>query len=160
MNLFNTTFMVTTSAPIPPNVSTQDVLNLLHDHIAMMCLSPLVAGHTAIPSPDAVPAWDSTFLVTEQISYFLCKGKVKFQASFRNTADGLETKVKAALGVTIEAVWKVEKQPTSEGMNPELVFVDSEKVTCPWLLRPLVERNLRTSHQEVAQAFVKRLQAA
>jgi hypothetical protein len=160
MNLFNTTFTLTTSTPIPPNISIQDVLNLLHDHIAMMDLNPLVVSHNHIPSPDIVPAWDSTFLVTDQISCYFCKTDTKYQASFRNTADGLETEFKAALGVTGKAVWKVEKRPTSESMNPELVLVEIAKVTCPWLLRPFVEGDFKTSHQELTQAFVRCLQAA
>ena len=152
--------MHTTSTPIPPNISAQDVFNLLHDHIAMMDLNPLVIAHTPIPSPDVVPAWDSTYLVTDQIPYGCWTGKVKYQASFRNTADGLETDTKAAMGLTSEAVWKLEKQPTSEGTDPELVLLETAKVTCPWLLRPFVEGKIKTSHQELVQTFLRRLQAA
>jgi hypothetical protein len=155
MNLLKTTFSHTTSTPIPPNTQAQDVLALLHDHIAMMDLNPLVIAHTIIPSPDVVPAWNSTYLVTDKMSYGLWTGKTTYQASFRDTADGLETETRAAMGVASEAVWRLEKQITGENAN--LVLLETAKVTCPRLLRPFVEGQIRTSHQELIQRFLKRL---
>lgn len=155
MNLLKTTFTHTTSTPIPPNARGQDVLALLHDHIAMMELNPLVIAHTIIPSPDVVPAWDSTYIVTDKMPYGLWTGKVTYQVSFRNTADGLETEAKAAMGFISEAVWRLEERTTGE--STDLVLLETAKVTCSRLLRPFIEGKIRTSHQELCQRLLKRL---
>jgi hypothetical protein len=158
MNLFRTTFTVITPTPIPSDIPRQDVVNLLHNHIAMMDMNPLVISHTPFPLPHATPPWDSAFLVVDTLPCCCCKPKITYTVLFRNTPEGLETETKPSfLGITTKSVWAFEQQRTGDGANSGLVLFETVKVTCPCFVRPFVVDETTSSRQELSQKFLDRL---
>nr|POF14994.1 hypothetical protein CFP56_72396 [Quercus suber] len=89
--------------PLPVNVPRQLALDMLHSHVEVIELNPLVTGVRAVDAPrDAVPDeyFSQWYEISEIITWgFGLKKKIAFKGVFHDQPWGLQTHVYAPMGV-------------------------------------------------------------
>ncbi|KAK7520462.1 uncharacterized protein IWZ02DRAFT_433091 [Phyllosticta citriasiana] len=161
-------------------------LAILHNHAAMIELNPLVESYAlcdpddddiaAPPAPTARKGGhgddaeeeeeaSATYRITDTLPLLpggLWSSRTTYAARFVDRADGLETAVRAALGVESRSVWVVVASSSAAAAEgPEeskLLLRETATVTCPWAVRAFVEGTIRKAHKELGHAFVERLE--
>ncbi|KAK8162552.1 hypothetical protein BKA80DRAFT_273040 [Phyllosticta citrichinensis] len=92
----------------------------------------------------------------------LWSSRTTYAARFVDRADGgLETVVRAAMGVESRSVWVVSSSPEEDkgaGEGEKLLLRETATVTCPWAVKAFVEGTIRKAHKELGHAFVERLE--
>ena len=122
-----TQYVVTSGLPLA--VNPKEVLSVLHNHVQLLSLSPMLLHQRAIDGapPNATPEEISEFkwyAVTDKIVYTPLSpndgvgGKVTYYVGFCNETDGLRTKVYSPGGVEIGVDWRV-KRSKHEGLMGE-----------------------------------------
>lgn len=123
MSSLRTTWTHVFYTPIPPTTTPDTVTTLLHDHKALIHLSPLVTDSKLHPdeSPDTASSNDPAstkskhYTVWERITIlsFAWLGlgawtqQISFEVEFLDTRDGLETLIAAPLGMVSKATYAV-----------------------------------------------------
>ncbi|KAK8192468.1 hypothetical protein BKA81DRAFT_409610 [Phyllosticta paracitricarpa] len=104
----------------------------------------------------------ATYRITDTLPLLpggLWSSRTTYAARFVDRADGLETAVRAALGVESRSVWVVVPSSAAEGPEEsKLLLRETATVTCPWAVKPFVEGTIRKAHKELMHAFVERLE--
>lgn len=89
--------------PLPSNVPRQLALDMLHSHVEVIELNPLVTGVKSVDAPrDAVPDeyFSQWYEISEIITWgFGIKKKIAFKGVFHDQPWGLQTHVYAPMGV-------------------------------------------------------------
>ena len=138
--MWETSFQHASSTPLPPNVSIEAGLQLLHDFDFVVRLSPDCRGCQPIPSPHSANG-DGNGISDECISYYeveddlpfipkrLWSGGVKYQADFLPAPDGCDITVHAPGGFTSINRWRLLRGDEPAGRPSELEHErDLEKV--------------------------------
>lgn len=114
----------------------------------------------------------ATYRITDTLPLLpggLWSSRTTYAARFVDRADGgLETVVRAALGVESRSVWVISSSssspsssPSQEGKGPgegdKLLLRETATVTCPWAVKAFVEGTIKKAHKELGHAFVERL---
>lgn len=96
--------LFTNITPLPPQVSREVAVAMLHNHDEMIELNPLVIEHHPIKTPRDAPAdefldcaWQE---LTDKIHYLpggMVKGKVSYKACFHDMPNGLQTHIYAPM---------------------------------------------------------------
>ncbi|KAG5916615.1 hypothetical protein E4U53_004289 [Claviceps sorghi] len=140
--------LFTTTTPLPPGVSRDAAVSLLHDHVSMIDLNPLVQERHRIPPPPHAPdeerewAWYS---VTDRLSFI--PGRVAYTCSFGDGPRGLRTHAYAALGVETRSTWSVGDDAGGLHLREDV------HLRCHVLLACLVRRTIRKSHAALGMRF-------
>ncbi|EMC98340.1 hypothetical protein BAUCODRAFT_121236 [Baudoinia panamericana UAMH 10762] len=137
--MFRTTFHNTVTDPIPVNVDSKGVVDLLHDHSFLITMSPIVTRHSEV-SRDPVTQ-KVTYDVWENLDllpFGLWKYELRFTAAFENKADGVITHIEAPMGFQSKADYTVRgKQGFEESGAMELN--EAIESSCSHIFRPFVE---------------------
>ncbi|KAF1944878.1 hypothetical protein EJ02DRAFT_419936 [Clathrospora elynae] len=166
------TVMFTTITPLPAGITRTSVLDMYHDHLAMIDLNPLVVERFNCKPPVYAPTneyWSTWYTIKDKVSYLpagLATGSVSYHACFQNTSEGLQTHVYAPLGLDIQGKWSVggqlpgEPKPLPEpGLKTPrrgLYIREDVKMTCSSLLLGFVKRTFKDSHGHLVDKLVER----
>ncbi|CAA9963623.1 hypothetical protein CFE70_007736 [Pyrenophora teres f. teres 0-1] len=166
------TAVFTTITPLPAGITRKSVLDMYHDHLAMIDLNPLVVERFMCKPPAYAPTdeyWAKWYTVKDKVSYLpggLATGSVSYHACFTDTADGLSTHVYAPLGLNIQGKWTVggrlpgePKPPAEPGLETPrhgLYIREDVKMTCSSLLLSFVKRTFKDSHGQLVDKLVER----
>ena len=147
---------------LPPTVTRQIGVDMLHDHDEMIELNPLVIEHHPIKPPKDCPAeeyhcaWHS---LTDKLSYFPgVKGQVTYKAAFHDMPWGIQTHIMAPAGLDIREKWSIGGNMPGEprevlelglkGAPRDGLYLREDcDMRCNLMLTPYVKRNLKKSHE-------------
>lgn len=169
----------TNITPLPPQVSREVAIAMLHQHDEMIELNPLVIEHHPIKTPRDAPsdefldcAWQE---LTDRISYLpggVVTGKVTYKACFHDMPYGLQTHIYAPMGLDIREKWSVcgtlpgePEEPRELGLNVPrrgLYLREDGEVKCNLLMSSFVRKNLDNAHKVLVErilAKAERVQA-
>ncbi|KAF1844667.1 uncharacterized protein K460DRAFT_394503 [Cucurbitaria berberidis CBS 394.84] len=166
------TTVFTTITPLPAGITRKSVLDMYHDHLAMIDLNPLVVERFNCKSPNYAPADESFgtwYTIKDKVSYLpggLATGSVSYHAYFQDLSDGLQTHVYAPLGLNIQAKWSVggrlpgePRPPVEPGLiapRHGLYIREDVTMTCSSLLLRFVKRTFKDSHAGLVEKLVER----
>ncbi|KAI4724083.1 hypothetical protein E4T49_08198 [Aureobasidium sp. EXF-10728] len=103
------TFTVVT--PLPATVSRETAVEMLHSHVEMIQLNPLVIHNAPCKPPPNAPSDEFHCIwyeLTDRITYLPgVKGQVSYKACFHDLPRGLQTHVYAPAGLDIKEKWSI-----------------------------------------------------
>ena len=163
----------TNVTPLPGHVSRETAVALLHDHVEMIEMNPLVirlepttAPPNATPEEVKVMHWYS---ITDEIVYVpgtKVKGETTYKAGFYNLPVGLQTHVFAPAGVDIKTKWSVggslpgeEKESVELGLSAPregLYIREDADLRCSVFVMNFVKRNLKRGHHVLCERLIKK----
>lgn len=161
----------TNITPLPPNVTREVAVAMLHNHAEMIELNPLVIEHHPVKTPRDAPkdefldcAW---YEMTDRISYLpggMVKGKVTYKGCFHNLPNGLQTHVYAPMSLDIREKWTVcgtlpgePEEPRELGLNTPrrgLYLREDGEMRCNMLMTSFVRKNLDNSHKVLVERIL------
>ncbi|CAO2648495.1 Nn.00g077620.m01.CDS01 [Neocucurbitaria sp. VM-36] len=166
------TAVFTTITPLPTGITRKSVLDMYHDHLAMIDLNPLVVERFRCKPPSYAPTdeyYMTWYTIKDKVSYLpggLATGSVSYHACFHDSDEGLQTHVYAPLGLNIQAKWSVggrlpgePKPPAEPGLNTPrhgLYIREDVKMTCSSLLLGFVKKTFKDSHARLVEKLVER----
>lgn len=129
--MFETSFSYASATPLPPNLSIDEALAILHNFETVIKLSPDCRGCKETPPPkngcpitkSGTPAGSMTFYEVEDDLPFIPKrlwsGGVRYSAEFLPVSDGCDITVHAPGGFTSTNHWRLlrETAPLTNGAN-------------------------------------------
>lgn len=142
--MWETSFQHASSTPLPPNVSIETGLQLLHDFDFVLRLSPDCRGCRPIPPPQPTngerkkASGNASNAASDKVRYFeveddlpfipkrLWNGGVKYQADFLPTPDGCDITVHAPGGFTSTNHWRLLRENVPEGGQASLDQIKSK----------------------------------
>ncbi|KAJ9605161.1 hypothetical protein H2200_010551 [Cladophialophora chaetospira] len=165
--------LFTNITPLPPQVSREVAIAMLHNHDEMIELNPLVIEHHPIKTPRDAPAdefldcaWQE---LTDKIHYLpggMVKGKVSYKACFHDMPNGLQTHIYAPMGLDIREKWTVGGSLPGEPPEPRELGVDvplqglyireDGDMKCNMLLSSFVRKNLDNAHKVLVERILKK----
>ena len=168
----------TNITPLPPQVSREVAIAMLHNHDEMIELNPLVIEHHPIKTPR--DASKDEFLdctwqeMTDRIAYAggIVKGKVSYKGCFHDLPNGLQTHIYAPMNLDIREKWTVcgtlpgePDEPREQGLNTPrrgLYLREDGEIKCNVLMAGFVRKNLDHAHKVLVErilAKAERVQA-
>lgn len=168
----------TTTSPLPRDIDRAAALALLHDHVTMIDLNPLVTSRERMDTPprgqtnDPDQEW---YAVTDRIDYLprgwpggLTTGSVAYTCGFRDVPDGMETHCLAAMGVETRSRWVVVDGSSGSGEGgveggsgggegAGLCLREEVDLRCNVLLAAFVRSTIIRSHDDLVGRFVARV---
>lgn len=161
----------TNITPLPPSVSREVAVAMLHNHDEMIELNPLVIEHHPIQTPRNAAkdefldcAWHE---MTDKIHYLpggIAKGKVTYKGCFHNAPNGLQTHVYAPMNLDIRERWTVcgtlpgePEEPRELGLNVPrqgLYLREDGEIKCNMLMTSFVRKNLDHAHQVLVERLL------
>ncbi|OAP62104.1 hypothetical protein AYL99_04307 [Fonsecaea erecta] len=165
--------LFTNITPLPPQVSREVAIAMLHNHDEMIELNPLVIEHHPIKTPRDAPAdefldcaWQE---LTDKIHYLpggMMKGKVSYKACFHDTPNGLQTHIYAPMGLDIREKWSIGGSLPGEPPEPRELGIEVPRtglyiredgdMRCNMLLTSFVRKNLDNSHKVLVERILKK----
>ncbi|RVX73891.1 hypothetical protein B0A52_02781 [Exophiala mesophila] len=165
--------LFTNITPLPPQVSRDVAVAMLHNHDEMIELNPLVIEHHPIKTPRDAPAdefldcaWQE---LTDKIHYLpggVVKGKVSYKACFHDTPTGLQTHIYAPLGLDIREKWSIGGSLPGEPPEARELGVDTPRqglylredadMHCNRMLTSFVRKNLDNAHKVLVERILKK----
>lgn len=165
--------LFTNITPLPPQVSREVAIAMLHNHDEMIELNPLVVEHHPIKTPRDAPAdefldcaWQE---LTDKINYLpggFVKGKVSYKACFHDTPYGLQTHIYAPMGLDIREKWSIGgslpgEPPEARELGVEvprqgLYLREDGDMRCNILLTSFVRKNLDNAHKVLVERILKK----
>ena len=149
---------------LPPTVTRQIGVDMLHDHDEMIELNPLVIEHHPMKPPKDCPAeeyhcaWHS---LTDRLSYLpggLVKGQVTYKAAFHDMPWGIQTHILAPMGLDIREKWSIGGNMPGEprevlelglkGAPRDGLYLREDcDMKCNIMMTAYVKRNMKKSHE-------------
>ncbi|KAK5064280.1 hypothetical protein LTR84_000113 [Exophiala bonariae] len=162
--------LFTNITPLPPQVSREVAVAMLHNHDEMIELNPLVIEHHPIKTPRDAPADEFLGCVwqelTDKINYGVAKGKVSYKACFHDTPNGLQTHIYAPLGLDIREKWSIGgtlpgEPPEARELGVEtprqgLYIREDGDMRCNRMLSSFVRKNLDNAHKVLVERILKK----
>ncbi|KIW17579.1 hypothetical protein PV08_04774 [Exophiala spinifera] len=164
--------LFTNITPLPPQVSREVAIAMLHNHDEMIELNPLVIEHHPIKTPRDAPADEFLDCVwqqlTDRVSYVpgLVKGKVSYKACFHDTPYGLQTHIYAPTGLDIREKWSIGgtlpgEPPEARELGVEvprqgLYLREDCDMRCNRMLSGFVRKNLDNAHKVLVERIMKK----
>ena len=160
--------------PLPPTVTRQLAVDMLHSHGEMVELGPYVIEHHEIPPPKDAPteeyhcAWRS---ITDRLPFLpggLATGKVTYNVCFHNLPYGMQSHCYASMGVHIRNKWTVAGNMPGEprevmelgvpGGAPRdgLYLREDIDIKCNVLMTGYVKRMLKNAHEVLVARMLKK----
>jgi hypothetical protein len=161
----------TVVTPLPPTVSRETAVEMLHSHSEMIELNPLVISHTQCKPPaNALPdefhcTW---YELTDRVTYLPgIKGQVSYKACFHDLPRGLQTHVYAPAGLEIKEKWSIGgNEPGEErevielglghlGVPREGLYLREDiDMNCSIFLTGFVKKTLNKAHGVLVDRLV------
>jgi hypothetical protein len=162
--------LFTNITPLPPQVSREVAVAMLHNHDEMIELNPLVIEHHPIKTPRDAPADEFLDCVwqelTDKINYGVAKGKVSYKACFHDTPNGLQTHIYAPLGLDIREKWSIGGSLPGEAPEARELGVETPRqglyiredgdMRCNRMLTSFVRKNLDNAHKVLVERILKK----
>lgn len=120
---------------IPSDVAPSSVVSFLHDHEALIGLSPLVTSHKRL----ATEGSEIEYTVYEQIPvlpFGLWKTTISFKTAFKDQESGVWSKVHAPLGFVSEALYEVEE--VKDEHTPDIFDDKGKEIVSGWVLKETI----------------------
>ncbi|KAI9776995.1 MAG: hypothetical protein M1839_009139 [Geoglossum umbratile] len=164
--MFPSTTAFVLETPLPHSATPSSIIRILHDHRAMMKLSPLVVSYR-LASPPSLPDDDiaaaaapsTTYEITENVPLLpggLWQTSTVFEAEFTDLPDGLLTIVHASLGVEATARWLVIGGGEGNSERGEVARLREEvELRCSGVLMPFVKGTMRRTHEALHQRMME-----
>ncbi|RGP66858.1 hypothetical protein FLONG3_8730 [Fusarium longipes] len=162
----------TTITPLPSDLSRQQVVDFLHDHLAMIDLNPLIIERHQIPPPSHAPEDEQKcvwYSMTDRIDYLpggLASGQVTYTAAFFDSSDGLQTHSYAPMGLDLRGRWSVggtmpgeRPQPVELGLGAPasgLYLREDVDMRCNMLMVSFVKKTIKKSHGTLVEKLSER----
>ncbi|KAI1070094.1 hypothetical protein LB507_008171 [Fusarium sp. FIESC RH6] len=162
----------TTITPLPSNLSRQQVVDFLHDHLAMIDLNPLIIERHQIDPPPHAPEDEKKcvwYSMTDRIDYLpggLASGQVTYTAAFFDSSDGLQTHSYAPMGLDLRGRWSVggtmpgeRPQPVELGLGAPatgLYLREDVDMRCNMLMVSFVKKTIKKSHGTLVEKLSER----
>ncbi|RGP64126.1 hypothetical protein FSPOR_8144 [Fusarium sporotrichioides] len=162
----------TTITPLPSNLSRQQVVDFLHDHLAMIDLNPLIIERHQISPPSHAPEDEKKcvwYSMTDRIDYLpggLASGQVTYTAAFFDSSDGLQTHSYAPMGLDLRGRWSVggtmpgeRPQPVELGLGAPatgLYLREDVDMRCNMLMVSFVKKTIKKSHGTLVEKLSQR----
>lgn len=143
--MFDINFTWASATPLPPSVSVDNAIPLLHDFETVIKLSPDCRGCKPIPPPTAKNGFPKTsgampngnagkaqlqyYEVEDDLPFMpkkMWSGGVKYVADFLPTEDGCDITVHAPGGFTSTNHWRILRETIPEDEEPKLERVKSK----------------------------------
>ncbi|RMZ88329.1 hypothetical protein DV736_g4436, partial [Chaetothyriales sp. CBS 134916] len=167
--------LFTNITPLPPEVSREVAVAMLHNHDEMIELNPLVIEHHPIKTPRDAPADEFLDCVwqelTDKIHYLprgIVKGKVSYQACFHDLPRGLQTHIYAPMGLDIREKWSIcgslpgelpeARELGLDAPTSGLYLREDGDMRCPRFLTSFVHKNLNNAHKVLVERILKKAQ--
>ncbi|KAL4722600.1 hypothetical protein ACLX1H_010481 [Fusarium chlamydosporum] len=166
----------TTITPLPSELSRQQVVDFLHDHLAMIDLNPLIIERHQIPPPPHAPEDEKKcvwYSMTDRIDYLpggLASGQVTYTAAFFDSPDGLQTHSYAPMGLDLRGRWSVggtmpgeRPQPVELGLGAPtsgLYLREDVDMRCNMLMVSFVKKTIKKSHGTLVEKLSQRTMKA
>ena len=167
--------LFTNITPLPPEVTREVAVAMVHNHDEMIELNPLVIEHHPIKTPRDAPAeefLDCVFQeLTDKIHYLpggIVKGKVSYKACFHDLPMGLQTHIYAPTGLDIREKWSIGGSLPGETPEPRELGVDLPAsglylredcdMRCNRFLASFVRKNLDGAHKTLVERILKKAQ--
>ncbi|KAK0945209.1 hypothetical protein LTR29_003301 [Friedmanniomyces endolithicus] len=164
---------ITNITPLPPSITRDTALALLHDHNAMIELNPLVVRHTPTTAPPNATVEEQLkckwILITDTINYLpggAAKSEMSYKAGFYGLPYGIQTHCFAPGGVDLKAIWRVGGNMYGEPPEaPELGIAkpssglylrEDVEVKCNIFLSSFVKKNLKKSHATLVKDLLNK----
>ncbi|ETI29201.1 hypothetical protein G647_01654 [Cladophialophora carrionii CBS 160.54] len=165
--------LFTNITPLPPQVSREVAIAMLHNHNEMIELNPLVIEHHPIKTPRDAPAdefldcaWQE---LTDKIHFLpggMMKGKVSYKACFHDMPNGLQTHIYAPMGLDIREKWTIGGSLPGEPPEPRELGLDVPReglyiredgdMKCNMLMTSFVRKNLDNAHKVLVERILKK----
>ncbi|KAF2718741.1 hypothetical protein K431DRAFT_230183 [Polychaeton citri CBS 116435] len=170
--------MWTQCTPLPASVSRSTSIDLLHDHMNMIVLNPLVVRFepTTPPPNCSENELDSVWYeITDKLIYLpkvgIGKGEVTYKMCFRDLPGALATHVYAPAGLDIKAKWAIEGQLPDEPGQPLSAVIraagapeqglyvrEDVDMRCNVFLTNYCKRNLKKAHATLVERLLAKAQ--
>lgn len=166
----------TTISPLPAGIPREVVLDVLHNHLEMIDLNPLVKERHPIKPPADAPddelkcIWYS---LTDRITYLpggLASGDISYTCAFHDLPDGIQTHCRAPLNVDIRDKWTLcgtlpgePAEPVELGIGAPatgLYIREDVDLRCNLLMTGFVKKNLKKSHATLVDHLVEKARLA
>ena len=186
--MFETSFSESTTTPIPPNLSIENGLPILHDFETVIRFSPDCRGCKPIPAPKAscqrtasANAADKQYYeVSDDLPFIpkkLWSGGVRYNADFLPVSDGCDITIHAPGGFTSTNHWRLVREPTAELEGVDLDRVRSKDLlhadtagsgwyvqivsdaVCSRTYAGFVKGYLKNTHARLQQSFIEKLRS-
>lgn len=161
----------TTITPLPPTVSRETAVSMLHSHSEMIELNPLVIRHEKCKPPANAPPDEfhcTWYELTDRITYLPgIKGQVSYKACFHDLPRGLQTHVYAPAGLEIKEKWSIggnepgeEREVIELGLSnlgvprEGLYLREDVDMNCNIFLTGFVKRTLNKAHKVLIERLV------
>lgn len=155
--MFSTSFHSEVIDPVPSDIEPKSVTTFLHDHDAIIGLSPVVTQHS-IQDRNPESGWIK-YEVSETVPmlpFGLWKRSHTFHCSFKDKQDGVTTFVEAAMGINSEANYTVRvSENPSQGNG--WVLDESIETTCNFLVKWIVESNMLSVRKKMHERLFEEL---
>ncbi|KAL6914125.1 hypothetical protein FSHL1_011798 [Fusarium sambucinum] len=162
----------TTITPLPSNLTRQQVVDFLHDHLAMIDLNPLIIERHQISPPSHAPDDEKKcvwYSMTDRIDYLpggIASGQVTYTAAFFDSSDGLQTHSYAPMGLDLRGRWSVggtmpgeRPQPVELGLGAPasgLYLREDVDMRCNMLMVSFVKKTIKKSHGTLVEKLSQR----
>ena len=167
--------LFTNITPLPPEVTREVAIAMVHNHDEMIELNPLVIEHHPIKTPRDAPADEFLDCVwqelTDKVHYLpggMLKGKVSYKACFHDIPNGLQTHIYAPTGLHIREKWSIGGSLPGEPPEPRELGLDLPgsglylREDCDMsvnrLLASFVRKNLDKAHKTLIERILKKAQ--
>lgn len=166
----------TTISPLPAGIPREVVLDVLHNHLEMIDLNPLVKERHPIKPPADAPddelkcIWYS---LTDRITYLpggLASGDISYTCAFHDIPEGIQTHCRAPLNVDIRDKWTLcgtlpgeRAEPVELGIGAPatgLYIREDVDLRCNILMTGFVKKNLKKSHATLVDHLVEKARLA
>jgi hypothetical protein len=143
-----TTWTNQISTAIPADISTEDILRILHNHVTLITMSPIVTRHEENQREGEKVTYD----VWEHINvlpFGLAKREIQFSTAFQNVVDGIVTWIEAPMGLTSQATYAVKSMTGADGQPEQRVLEESIESSCNGMLKSFVESTMVSTRKKM-----------
>ena len=163
----------TVITPLPPTVTRQIAVDMLHDHTEMIELNPLVIEHHKCKPPKNASADEyncTWYSLTDKISYLpggMAKGKVTYNCCFHDLPTGIQTHCYAPMGLEIKEKWSVGGNMPGEprevhelglkGVPKEGLYLREDcDMICSVFMIGYVKKTLKKAHSVLVERLLSK----
>jgi hypothetical protein len=161
----------TNITPIPSFIPRQLAIDILHSHVEVVELNPLVTGVEPVKAPRDAPSdefYATWYEISQRIQYIpgigkLGSGAIKFKGCFHDMPWGLQTHIYAPAGVDMRNKWQicgnqpgesVETRELGLGAPPEGLYLREDiEIKCNMTMAGFVKKE----NKAASKVFVERL---
>ncbi|KAE9411057.1 hypothetical protein BT96DRAFT_912406, partial [Gymnopus androsaceus JB14] len=137
-----------TYTKVIPDISEDDVLQVLHDPPALTGLSPLVTKCVALD-----PSQPTLYTVHEDINVFnVFKAEIVCSVKFTRTSDGTDTQVKAGAWTTLAGKWRVKRNDAGE-----IEISETLRIRCIFLFMPFILSTTDGAHYALLERLAEKV---